>query len=202
MSSLHFKHFNEPQPYVTLFQAMRAFTYAEDNIWFLEHLPVFTQGQAGKPEHILKTTDIPIVQSDRGGQVTYHGPGQLIIYFLLDLKRRNLSVKTLTDLLQQSGIDLLKQYGIKGHTQTGAPGIYVDGAKILSLGLRIRKGCSYHGIALNVNMDLTPFDYINPCGMQQLKMTQISDVVPHITVPDVCEAIKPILLAHFKEASS
>jgi lipoyl(octanoyl) transferase len=145
-----------------------------DEIWLLEHTPVYTQGQNGQPEHILNPGQIPIVQTDRGGQVTYHGPGQLMVYVLLDLKRKKLNVRALVTQLEQSLIDLLADYGIHAEARRDAPGVYVNGEKIGSIGLRIRRGCSYHGIAFNVAMDLEPFTRINPCGYSSLKMTQFS----------------------------
>lgn len=163
-------------------QAMRDFTnqrdtQTEDELWLIEHPPVFTQGQAGKPEHILDTSSIPIVQTDRGGQVTYHGPGQLVAYPLLDLKRLKLGVRDLVTALEKTVIELLYNYGIQSAAKADAPGVYVEGKKIASLGLRVRRGCSYHGVAINIDMDLTPFLQINPCGYQDLEMAQLSDFV-------------------------
>ncbi len=194
--------FSELQPYDVLFAQMRAFTLSrtaqtEDALWLLQHTPVFTQGQAGKPEHILNPGDIPIVQSDRGGQVTYHGPGQLMIYTLFDLKRLNLGIKTFVQKLENTVIQLLKQYDIDAHTQCNAPGVYVNGAKIGSVGIRVRHHRTYHGMSLNVNMDLSPFTRINPCGFSQLKMTQISDFIPSISVKDVMQDITPLILENF-----
>ncbi|HSW11823.1 MAG TPA: lipoyl(octanoyl) transferase LipB, partial [Solimonas sp.] len=145
-----------------------------DELWFLQHPPVFTQGQAGKAEHLLLPGEIPVVQSDRGGQVTYHGPGQIVVYLLLDLKRRGYSIRSLVSRIEQALVDTLAGYGIAANADPQAPGVYVAGAKIASLGLRVRRGCSYHGLALNVAMDLEPFSRINPCGYQGLRMTQIS----------------------------
>lgn len=165
-------------------QAMQDFTASRDantpdELWLLEHPPVYTQGQAGKPEHVLNPGDIPIVQIDRGGQVTYHGPGQLVGYLLFDLKRHKIGVRDLVRKIEQSVIDLLAEYGISSYGKVDAPGVYVmrDGteAKIAALGLRIRNGCSYHGLSLNVNMDLEPFQRINPCGYAGMKVTQIAD---------------------------
>lgn len=168
--------------YVETWQSMKDFTLARkenqpDEIWFLEHPPVFTLGQAGKPEHILNAHDIPVVKTDRGGQVTYHGPGQLVAYLLLDLRQRKSGVRDLVDLIEQSLITLLDGYGITAEARREAPGVYVDGKKIAALGLRIKNGCSYHGLSLNVDMDLEPFSYINPCGFEGLEVTQISDLV-------------------------
>jgi lipoyl(octanoyl) transferase len=168
------------QPYEKTWAAMRSFTDerqedALDEIWLLEHTPVFTQGQNGKPEHVLNTSNIPIVQTDRGGQVTYHGPGQLMIYTLIDLRRKKFQIRELVTRLEQSIIDFLSHLNISAIAKRDAPGVYVNEKKIASIGLRIRRGCSYHGIAFNVAMDLSPFKNINPCGYQQLEMTQIAD---------------------------
>lgn len=148
-----------------------------DEIWLLEHERVFTQGMAGKAEHVLDARDIPVVQTDRGGQVTYHGPGQLVGYVLFDLRRRKLGVKKFVELLENAVIQLLADYGIDAQTKEGAPGVYVLDKKICSIGLRIRRGCSCHGIALNVNNDLEPFTRINPCGFQKLSMTKVNDFI-------------------------
>ena len=157
---------------------MRAFTDARtehtpDELWLLEHPPVFTLGQAGRSEHLLCPGEIPVLQVDRGGQVTYHGPGQLVAYVLLDLGRLGLSVRDLVSVLEQSVIALLAYYGICGESRPRAPGVYVDGCKIASIGLRVRRRCSYHGLSLNVAMDLEPFQRINPCGYRGLFMTQL-----------------------------
>ncbi len=148
-----------------------------DELWLVEHPPVYTQGQAGKPEHILSVGNIPIVQTDRGGQVTYHGPGQLVAYPLLDLKRKRLGVRELVTRIEQSVIDCLAALGVNAQAKPDAPGVYVAGAKVASLGLRVRKGCSFHGVALNIAMDLSPFSAINPCGYAALPMTQVRDLV-------------------------
>jgi len=161
-----------------------------DEIWLVEHLPVFTQGQAGKAEHLLMTGDIPVIQSDRGGQVTYHGPGQQVMYVLLNLKRRKLGVRELVTLLEQTVVNTLAEYGIDAHPRADAPGVYVGEMKICSLGLRIRKGCSFHGLALNINMDLAPFQRINPCGYAGMEMTQMRQWVETATP----ENIRPVLL--------
>jgi len=147
----------------------------DDEVWFVEHPAVFTQGVSGKPEHILTNSNIPIVQTDRGGQVTYHGPGQLVMYVLFDLRRLNIGIRALVDTLENITIDGLKQYGLKANARKDAPGVYLDEKKIASLGLRVKKGCSYHGLSININMDLTPFSYINPCGYQGLEITQLSE---------------------------
>ncbi len=147
-----------------------------DELWCLEHFPVFTQGQRGRAEHVLGAGDIPVVATDRGGQVTYHGPGQLVLYPLLDLQRLGLGPRGLVSRLERSMIDCLAGYGIQASARADAPGVYVGGAKIGSIGLRIRRGCSYHGLSLNVAMDLAPFARINPCGLQGLRMTQIGEL--------------------------
>lgn len=169
------------QDYLPVWQAMHQFTdqrdeQTADEIWLVEHHPVFTQGQAGKAEHLLNPGNIPVVQSDRGGQVTYHGPGQLVVYVLINLRRKKLGVRELVTSIEQLVIDTLKTYHIDSAARPDAPGVYVDGKKICSLGLRIRKGCSFHGLALNVNMDLSPFLRINPCGYQGMEMVQVCDL--------------------------
>lgn len=169
------------QSYTVMWDAMQAFTNERtgetpDEIWLLEHDPVFTQGQNGKAEHILSAGDIPIIQTDRGGQVTYHGPGQLMAYILIDLRRRKLNVRELVTLLENCVIQVMANHGITAYGKIDAPGVYVDEKKICSIGLRIRRGCSYHGIAFNINMDLMPFSRINPCGFQALQMTQASEL--------------------------
>lgn len=168
--------------YQPTWHAMQRFTDTRgvdtpDEIWLLEHAAVFTQGQAGKAEHVLFAGDIPVVQVDRGGQVTYHGPGQLVAYLLLDIRRSGLGVRELVSCIERSLIDLLASYGVNAIAKPDAPGVYVDGAKIASLGLRIRNGRSFHGLALNVDMDLQPFQRINPCGYAGLAMTQLADQV-------------------------
>jgi len=169
------------QPYSPVFEAMKAFTEGRDEntpdeFWVLEHEPVFTQGLNGKPEHLLNPGDIPIVQVDRGGQVTYHGPGQIVIYTLIDVRRGTMGVRALVTALEQAVIALLKEYGVDSRARSDAPGVYVDDRKIAALGLRVRRGSSYHGLSLNWNMDLTPFGLINPCGYQGLEVEQMSDL--------------------------
>ena len=149
-----------------------------DELWLLQHPKVFTQGQAGKAEHVLAPGDIPVVQVDRGGQVTYHGPGQWVVYLLVDVRRRGMGVRALVTLIEQSLVDLLASYGIEAVARADAPGVYVAGSKIASLGLRVRRGCSYHGLALNVDMDLEPFQRINPCGFEGLKVTSMAQCLP------------------------
>ncbi len=167
--------------YTTVWQAMQNFTddrddETQDELWLVEHPAVFTQGQAGKEEHLLLPGDIEVVKVDRGGQVTYHGPGQQVIYFMINLRRRKIGVRELVTLLENGLIAALADFNIIANAKPDAPGVYVDGKKIASLGLRIRKGCSFHGLALNVNMDLSPFLRINPCGYQGLEMVQTADI--------------------------
>jgi lipoyl(octanoyl) transferase len=162
-------------------RAMQRFTAERDaatpdELWLTEHPPVFTQGQGGKPEHLLRDAGIPVVKIDRGGQITYHGPGQAVVYLLVDLSRRGLKVRELVGRIEQAVIDLLADYGLSGERVSGAPGVYVGGAKIAALGLRVKNGCCYHGVALNVDMELAPFSAINPCGYPGLKVTQLRDL--------------------------
>jgi len=180
--------------YAPVFQAMRDFTVQRtgatpDELWLTEHEPVFTQGQAGRAEHVLAPGGIEVVQSDRGGQVTYHGPGQLVVYLMVDVRRANLSPRGLVSAIEDSIIDLLRTYGIDAANRRDAPGVYVAGAKVASLGLRIKRGCSYHGLALNVNMDLEPFGRINPCGLIGVKVTQLADLGGPTRVDDVKEPL-------------
>ena len=194
------------QPYSDTWDAMRHFTdirdtQTPDEIWLLQHPPVYTQGQAGKPEHILNKNNIPLVQSDRGGQVTYHGPGQLIAYVLIDLRRRNLGIRTLVCMLERALIHVLHDLGVSSATQSAAPGVYVDHKKIASLGLRVRKGCTYHGLAFNIAMDLTPFLDINPCGYKALEMTQLYDHNKTLTFNQVEAKLKEHLLTQFGQTS-
>ncbi len=170
------------QDYEPIWQAMRYLAEhpregRDDEIWLLSHKPVFTQGQAGKAEHILNPGGIPIVQIDRGGQVTYHGPGQLVAYLLINVKRRKIGVRELVDLIEEAIVETLAGFGIEGELQADAPGVYVDGAKIAALGLRIKNGWSYHGLSLNIAMDQTPFARINPCGFENLAVTQVADLI-------------------------
>ncbi|MDH2431865.1 lipoyl(octanoyl) transferase LipB [Pokkaliibacter sp. MBI-7] len=188
------------QPYEPIWKAMQCFTdqrgpEQQDEIWIVQHAPVFTQGQAGKAEHVLAPGDIPVVNVDRGGQVTYHGPGQLVCYLLLDLRRNHIGVRELVTLMENAVVTVLGQYGISSYPKADAPGVYVDGDKICSLGLRVRRGCSFHGLALNVDMDLSPFQRINPCGYQGLQMTQVVAHHPGITVSDVSAALQKYLTA-------
>lgn len=187
--------------YREVFEAMKAFNHnrtenQEDELWVVEHSPVFTQGMAGKPEHLLVSGSIPVVQVDRGGQITYHGPGQLVVYTLINFKRRHTSVRTIVSALENSIIATLSEYGIESAADPKRPGVYVQDKKIASLGLRIKNGSTYHGLALNVNMDLTPFTYINPCGYAGLEMTQIAD---YVTPPPELDEVAQRLLHHLNQ---
>jgi lipoyl(octanoyl) transferase len=178
------------QPYETIWRDMQQFTQERteetpDEIWVLEHLPVYTLGLNGKPEHLLNSGDIPVIKSDRGGQVTYHGPGQLVIYTLLDIKRMKLGIRQLVTLLEQSMVTALAQFGITAIAKPEAPGVYVNNKKIGSIGIRIKKNCSYHGLSLNNNMDLSPFDQINTCGFKDLQVTQLADFGISISTEDL-----------------
>lgn len=186
--------------YEDALEAMRRFTAERgpgtaDEIWLLEHPPVYTLGQAGKTEHLLHDgAGIPVVHTDRGGQITYHGPGQLIAYLLIDLARRGLKVRQLVAIMEQTLIDTLTDYGIQAERLAGAPGVYVDGAKIAALGLRVRRGCSYHGLSLNIDMDLSPFSWINPCGYAGMPTTQLA----RFGVQETPEEIGARLLRHLQ----
>lgn len=184
--------------YGLVFAAMRAFTDCRDDttldeLWWVEHPPVFTQGMAGKPEHLLAPGDIPIIQTDRGGQVTYHGPGQLVVYCLLDVRRLGLGVRALVSTLEQAVIEFLAAHHITAQARSAAPGVYVVDAKVASLGLRIRQGCSYHGLSLNVDMDLEPFGRINPCGYPGLRVTQLRDLGINLDLNMTAEELLPCL---------
>lgn len=209
-SSLIVKQFGR-MDYAPIFESMKQFTLERseatpDELWLLEHNPVYTQGQAGKPWHILGPMNYPLVQSDRGGQVTFHGPGQLMAYCLLHLSRWNLNIRSLVTVLENSVLQLLKQHGIEGETICDAPGVYVNGSKIASIGLRVKQGNSYHGLCFNIDNDLSPFEVINPCGYQQLKMTNLSLLTPHYdkaALPlQLADCIKEqLIIANEKEAS-
>jgi len=191
--------------YEPAWHAMQRFTDgrgrdAEDEAWLVQHAPVFTQGQSGKPEHLLLPGNIPVVQVDRGGQVTYHGPGQLVAYLMLDVRRLGFGVRELVTRIEHSLIELLASYGVTAVARPDAPGVYVDGAKIASLGLRIRNGCSFHGLALNVDMDLEPFRRINPCGYAGLAMTQLSDHAGPIEFAEVSARLRAQLVKHLDYA--
>ncbi|MEG3191719.1 lipoyl(octanoyl) transferase LipB [Lysobacter sp. D1-1-M9] len=185
------------QPYEPVWRAMQAFTDARaadtpDELWLVEHDPVFTLGQAGKPEHVLMPGDIPVIHVDRGGQVTYHGPGQIVLYPLLDLKRLKVGVREYVCRIEQAIIDTLADWNIEAVRRAGAPGVYVADAKIAALGIRVRRGCSFHGLAFNVAMDLSPFARINPCGFAGLQVTSMLD----LGGPSRLEAVKPALVGH------
>jgi lipoyl(octanoyl) transferase len=180
--------------YVPVWRAMQVFTderdeTTADELWLVQHPPVFTQGQAGRAEHILAPGDIPVIQVDRGGQVTYHGPGQIVIYPLIDIKRLNMGVRELVKAIEQAIISVLQDYGVQAGLVAGAPGVYIDGVKVASLGLRIRKGRSFHGLAFNIDMDLEPFQRINPCGYEGLEVTQLSAFVDKPDMADVEERL-------------
>jgi lipoyl(octanoyl) transferase len=185
------------QPYEPVWRAMQRFTDARDEgtadeIWLVEHDPVFTLGQAGKPEHVLAAGDIPVVHVDRGGQVTYHGPGQIVAYPLFDLKRMKVGVRDYVCRIEQSMIDTMAEWNIHAERKDGAPGVYVAGAKVGALGIRVRRGCSFHGLAFNIAMDLEPWHRINPCGYQGLQVTTLAD----LGGPSGMDAVKPALLAN------
>ncbi|MBI5861334.1 MAG: lipoyl(octanoyl) transferase LipB [Rhodocyclales bacterium] len=189
--------------YAPTFAAMQAFTLARDattpdELWLCEHPSVFTQGLSGKPEHLLADIGIPVVQIDRGGQITYHGPGQVVAYLLLDLRRRNLKVRELVTRIEQAVINLLADYGVAAERQANAPGVYVGGAKIAALGLRIKGGCSYHGVSLNVDMDLVPYRSINPCGYPGLTVTQLADLTHERDVAKVGDALARHLIVQLE----
>ncbi len=189
------------QAYRPVWQAMTAFTdnrqpNTVDELWLVQHPPVFTQGQAGKAEHILAAGDIPVVQVDRGGQVTYHGPGQQVIYVLLDIRRKGLGVRQLVTCIEQAIIDTLAELGIVARARADAPGVYVGDAKIAALGLRIRRGCSFHGLALNIAMDLAPFQRINPCGYANMAVTQVQDFVAQPSMAAIARCLVEALARH------
>ncbi|AKD38173.1 lipoate-protein ligase B [Pasteurella multocida subsp. multocida OH4807] len=195
------------QDYQAVWHQMQTFTDergadTQDEIWLVQHPAVFTQGQAGKAEHLLQQTAIPVVQSDRGGQITYHGPGQQVMYVLIDIKRqktlgRDLTVRDLVTTLEQAVVNTLADYHIQAYPKPDAPGVYINEKKICSLGLRIRKGCSFHGLAFNINMDLSPFHFINPCGYSGLEMCQLADFIERSEA--TCEKVAPKLVTHFAQ---
>ncbi|MAZ38930.1 MAG: octanoyltransferase [Legionellales bacterium] len=185
-------------PYLPIWQKMQSFTQnrtaeTPDQIWFLQHEPVFTQGQNGKPEHLLAPKEIPVVQVDRGGQITYHGPGQLVVYLLIDIKRQNFGIRHLVTTIEESVIQYLASLNIPAQARKDAPGVYIGDMKIASLGLRVKRGCSYHGLAFNIHMDLEPFSRINPCGLTNIKMTQVNDFTNNWDF----EQIKQQLLSYY-----
>lgn len=190
--------------YRQTWQAMVEFTATRtaqtpDELWLCEHPPVYTLGQAGKPEHLLVDNGIPLVNIDRGGQITYHGPGQVVGYLLLDLHRRGLKVREMVNLLEQALIDCIADYGLDARRKDGAPGVYIDGAKVAALGLRVKNGCSYHGLSLNVDMDLTPFTWINPCGYSGLQTIQLKDFGVTEGPEDVATRLLVHLQRHFPD---
>jgi len=197
--SLIIRHYGQ-RDYLETFQEMVEFnsnqnTTTVEEIWFLQHPPVYTLGLAGKTEHLLDPGIIPVVRTDRGGQVTYHGPGQLLAYLLLDLQRRQISIKSLVERIEQAIIDMLAGLNLHGVRKARAPGVYIDGRKIAALGIRVRNGFSYHGLALNVNMDLSPYQGINPCGYPGLEVTRLSNYRIRLSVDEVAEILQPCLLS-------
>ena len=189
------------QPYQSTLEKMHHFTVARsdntaDEIWLVQHPPIFTLGRNAKPEHILSPSNIPVYQSDRGGEVTYHAPGQLIAYLLIDMRRRGIKVRQIVDAIESSVITSLKRYGVSAYAKREAPGVYIDDKKICSLGLRVTKGCTLHGLALNINMDLSPFNTINPCGYAGLEMTQLADFTDTASIDE----ISPILINELSTA--
>lgn len=185
------------QPYIPIFESMQLFTEQRDSssadeLWFLEHEPVYTQGRSGKPDYLLNTGEIPVVQIDRGGQVTYHGPGQITVYTMLDIKRLGLNVRQLVTLIETAVVNTLSHWGINSEPRADAPGVYVDGAKIAALGLRIRKGCSYHGLNFNISMDMTPWSGINPCGLG-VEVTQLSELMSKDDMPEMAQVESSLL---------
>jgi lipoyl(octanoyl) transferase len=188
--------------YHDTWQKMQAFTNTRqpdtaDELWFLQHPPVYTLGTNGKAEHLLNTKEIPVINVDRGGQVTYHGPGQLVVYTLLDLNRLHIGVRQLVTIIEQAIIELLAAYGVEANARRDAPGVYINGAKIAALGLRVRKGCSFHGMALNVDMDLEPFTRINPCGYEGLEVTQLKQFVDGVQIAEVVDNLQQRLIERF-----
>ena len=188
------------QDYDITWQAMQRFTHerttdTNDELWIVEHPSIYTLGLSGKREHLLTIGNIPVINSDRGGQVTYHGPGQIIIYVLLDIKRLNLGIRQLVNILEQSMISVLAQHEISGLSRIDAPGVYVNDQKIGSIGLRIKKNCSYHGLSLNNNMDLRPFDHINTCGYSGLKVTQLSDLGVTVSSKELADSVTQAITA-------
>lgn len=194
---MHIRHLGLVD-YEPTWHAMQAFTEKRtdetpDELWIVEHPPVYTLGLAGKPEHLLQQTAIPLVKTDRGGQITYHGPGQLVVYLLMDLRRRNYGVRDMVRRIEQAIIDTLADYGIEARGDVNAPGVYVGARKIASLGLRIKNHATYHGLSLNVSMDLAPFGWINPCGYAGLEVTRMADLGVEATLAQVAERLIPHL---------
>jgi lipoyl(octanoyl) transferase len=200
-ASLIVRHLGEVD-YHDTWKEMQTFTNSRqpdsaDELWFLQHPPVYTLGKNGKAEHVLNPMDIPVINVDRGGQVTYHGPGQIIVYTMLDLNRLKIGVRELVTIIEHTLIELLADYEVIASARREAPGVYVNGAKIAALGLRVRKGCSFHGLALNVDMDLEPFSRINPCGYEGLEVTQLKKFVDDIQMPDVIDKLERRLIEKF-----
>lgn len=194
------------QPYLETWEAMKSFTaerddHTKDELWCLEHPRVYTQGQAGKAEHILAPGDIPVILVDRGGQVTYHGPGQLVVYLMMGLTRRKMGVRALVDVIEQAIVRSLAELGIAAEPRPDAPGVYVGDAKIASLGLRVRRGCSFHGLALNVDMDMEPFQRINPCGYAGLPMCQVRDFAATASIADIEKRLVAQLVSGMGEST-
>lgn len=199
---LHVHHLGV-KAYEDVWRDMQSFTEnrtpeTEDEIWLVQHPPVYTLGKNGKAEHILDSENIPVVHVDRGGQVTYHGPGQIVVYVLLDLNRLNQGVRSLVSTLEKSVIELLSQHSIEANALRDAPGVYVDQCKIAALGLRIKKGCCFHGLALNVDMDLEPYERINPCGYKDLKITQFSNLVESVEIHEIEQQFLSLLIKNLK----
>jgi len=196
------------QDYLITWEEMKSFTENRDSdtldeLWTLEHNSVFTQGLSGKPEHLLKATQIPIIQSDRGGQITYHAPGQLIIYCLIDIKRLGIGIKKMVSIIEQSLIELLSSYDITAHTLKGAPGVYVNDSKIAALGLKVKHGRTYHGLSLNIDMDLSPYTLINPCGYSDLKVTQMRNLTNNIlNISDIKHELSELLIDSVKKSQN
>ncbi len=193
--------------YESVWQEMMIFTrnrdeQTPDEIWQVQHLPVFTLGLAGKTEHVLDAGDVPVIHTDRGGQVTYHAPGQLVVYLLMDLSRRGITVKNYVWRIEQALLDLCTELGIEARRKHGAPGIYVAGKKLAALGIRVKHGCSYHGLALNVDMDLCPYQRINPCGYTGLEVTQLADLGLTMTVDETFNRLLPHLLGNLHTGTS
>ena len=192
------------QDYVKTWKEMKSFTEnrnsdTPDELWTLEHNSVFTQGLSGKPEHLLKATQIPIIHSDRGGQITYHAPGQLIIYCLIDIKRLGIGIKKIVTIIEQSLVELLSSYDITAHTLKGAPGVYVNDSKIAALGLKVKQGRTYHGLSLNIDMDLSPYKLINPCGYSDLKVTKMCNLTNNtLRISDIQHELTEHLIYYIK----
>ena len=196
------------QDYLITWEEMKSFTENRDSdtldeLWTLEHNSVFTQGLSGKSKHLLKETQIPIIQSDRGGQITYHAPGQLIIYCLIDIKRLGIGIKKMVSMIEQSLIELLSSYDITAHTLKGAPGVYVNDSKIAALGLKVKHGRTYHGLSLNIDMDLSPYTLINPCGYSDLKVTQMRNLTNNIlNISDIKHELSEHLIDSVKKTQN